>query len=158
MAYKYTFQGYDKEKMARAVGISLPISYKQAREICVFVKNKEVEEAKKLLNSVLKMKIAVPFKRFNMNVGHKPGNIAAGRFPQNASMEILKLIESAEKNASNKGLNNLFLTHACSHRAAAGPRSGRTPGEAKRSHVEVVIIEKKVEKKKYIPRKERKTK
>ena len=33
MTYRYAYQGYNEEKMARAVGVSLPISYKQAREM-----------------------------------------------------------------------------------------------------------------------------
>jgi large subunit ribosomal protein L22 len=150
MTYRYAYQGYNEEKMARAVGVSLPISYKQAREICAFVKHRSVNDAKKILNNVLEMKQAVPFKRFNMDVGHKPGNMAAGRYPQIATKEILRLIESVEKNANNKGMNNdLYISHICSHRAAAGPRSGRTDGEAKRAHVEIVIEQKKVEKKLY---------
>lgn len=150
MAYRYTYQGYNKEKMARAAGVSLPISYKQARELCNFINRKSVDAAKKMLNGVLEMKQAVPFRRFNMNVGHKPGDMAAGRYPQNATKEILRLVESAEKNANDKGITeDLFITHICSHRAPAGGRSGRTPGEAKRAHVEIVIEQRKVEKKQY---------
>lgn len=139
MAYKYTYQGYDKEKMARAVGVSLPISYKQSREICHHLKHRGTDAAKNILSRVLEKKQAIPFKRFNMDVGHKPG-IAAGRYPRNATREILKLIESAESNANNKGINgDLYITHMNAHRAPSHPRSGRTPGEAKRAHVEVVV-------------------
>ncbi len=148
MAYKYAFQKYDEKKMARGVGISLPISYKQAREICAYIKNKKVEMVKKSLNRVLDMKEAIPFKRFNMDVGHKPGNMAAGRYPQNSTFEILKLVESVEKNAVNKGLGNeLYVASACSHRAPANPRGGRTAGEAKRSHVEIIVEERENENK-----------
>nr|AJS12657.1 50S ribosomal protein L22P [uncultured archaeon] len=132
--------------MAKAKGISLPISHKQAREICHYLKSRRVEDAKRLLERVLNMTQAVPFKRFNMDVGHKPG-IAAGRYPQNASKEILKLIESAEKNANNKGLNDLFITHMNAHIAAPGQRGGRTAGQAKRAHVEIVVEQKNEEKK-----------
>ncbi len=149
MAYKYAFQNYDEKKMARGVGISLPISHKQAREICSYIKNKKVDMVKKSLNRVLEMKEAIPFKRFNMDVGHKPGNIAAGRYPQNSTWEILKLVESVEKNAINKGLSKeLYIASACAHIAPAGPRGGRTAGEAKKAHVEIIIEEKEVEKKK----------
>src|ERR1700675_3037047 len=99
MSYKYTFQGYDEKKMARAVGVSLPISYKQATEICSHLKHRNVESAKTILNAVFKMKQAIPYKRFNKDVAHKPG-IAGGRYPQNSTKEIYKLIESVEANAN----------------------------------------------------------
>ena len=143
---RYSFQRYDEKTMARAKGISLPISHKQAREICHHLKNRRVDDAKKMLERVFDMTQAIPFKRFNMNVGHKPG-ISAGRYPQNASKEILKLIESAEKNANNKGMNNLFITHMNAHIAAPGQRGGRTPGQAKRAHVEIVVEQKAEERK-----------
>lgn len=142
MAYKYAFQKYDEKTMAKGVGISLPISYKQAREICSYIKNKKVDMVKKSLNRVLEMKEAIPYKRFNMNAGHKPGNMAAGRYPQNSTFEILKLVEGVEKNAANKGLSKeLYIAGAISHRAPASPRGGRTAGEAKRAHVEIIIEE-----------------
>jgi len=147
MAYGYTYQGYNKEKMARAVGVSLPISHKQAVEICNHLKHRSVDSAKNIISRVMKKKEAIPFKRFNMDVGHKPG-IAAGRYPQNASREILKIIESAVANASNKGIStDLYITHMNAHKAPPSPRTGRIPGEAKRAHVEVIVEEKKVEKK-----------
>ncbi len=145
-SYKYAYQGYDEKKMARAVGVSLPISYKQAIEICRYLKNRSLVSAKNAVNDVLAMKKAVPYKRFNMDVGHKPG-IAAGRYPQKASREILKLINVAEANANVKGLSNLHIKHMSANRAPAGPRAGRIPGEAKRAHVEIVIEEKQEEKK-----------
>jgi large subunit ribosomal protein L22 len=150
MTYKYTFQDYNSERMARAVGVGLPISYKQAREICHFIKNRPLEDSKKILNRVLEMKQAIPYKRFDQNIPHRSGNIAAGRYPQNACKEILKLVESAESNANSKGLKDLFINHMNVHRASAGPRGGRTAGEAKRAHVEIVVEEKKVEKKQYV--------
>ncbi len=138
--YNYTFQGYDEAKMAHAVGISLPISPKQAVEICNYLKHRSIKSAKAIIARVREMKQAIPFKRFNKNVGHKPG-IAAGRYPQHATREILKLIASAEANAHNKGIiGELYISHMNAHRAPPQPRSGRTPGEAKRAHVEITVM------------------
>lgn len=143
----YSYQNYDEKKMARALGVSLPISYKQAAEISNFLKNKTIDHAKKILERVVDKKQAIPFKRFNRDTGHKPG-IAAGRYPKKASLEILKIINSAEKNAEFKGLgSDLVIVHMNSHRAPAHPRTGRVAGEAKRAHVEVVLAERSVEKK-----------
>lgn len=137
--YKYAFQGYNREKMARAAGISLPVSYKQAREICAFIRNRLVDDAKAMLSNVIDMKMPVPYKRFNANIPHRAG-MMAGRYPRNASREILKLIKLAEAGANSKGLaGNLCIIHICTHKAPAHPRAGRTAGEAKRSHIEVVL-------------------
>ena len=139
--------------MARAVGVSLPISQKQATEICNYLRHRKLSVAKKFLDEVLEMKRAIPYMRYNQNVAHKAG-MAGGRYPQNASKEILKLLNSVEANANNKGItNDLYITHMNAHRAPPGQRAGRVPGESKRAHVEVVIEEKKVEKKKYTGKK-----
>ena len=156
MAYSYTFQEYDEKKMARAVGVSLPISPKQSTEICSHLKHRSTTQAKAILERVLEQTAAIPFKRYNQDVAHKPG-MAAGRYPRNASREIMKLIESVEANAQNKGLgSDLYITHMNAHRAPAGRRAGRTPGEAKRAHVEIIVEEKKIEKKERTARKETK--
>ena len=42
----YTFTKYEKEHMARAVGMALPISFKQSVEICRFIGSKNVSDAK----------------------------------------------------------------------------------------------------------------
>ncbi len=85
-------KNYDKENMARAFGKSLPISFKQSIEICDFIRNRNIGYAKNVLSGVVEHKQAIPFKRFNDNMGHKR-NIMAGRYPKSASMEILNLIE-----------------------------------------------------------------
>ncbi|MBT3463440.1 hypothetical protein HN451_00510, partial [archaeon] len=63
---------------------------------------------------------------------------------------ILKIIKSAESNALNKGLNtnDLVITHICAHKASTPYHSGRQRRrKMKRSHIEVVVKEQKVEKK-----------
>lgn len=139
--------------MARAVGVSLPISHKVSVEICSHIKHRSLEKAKTILDNVLKKKQAIPYKRFNQDTPHRPG-IAAGRYPQNAAKEILKLIKAVEANANSKGItNDLYITHMNAHKAPPSPRSGRVAGEAKRAHVEIIIEERKVEKKKYVSKK-----
>ncbi len=93
----------------KAIGRNLQISTKQSVEICNFIRNKSLKVAKNMLNSVVNKKIAVPYKRYRRDVGHKAG-MASGRYPITASKEILKLINSVEKNAENHGLNVNDLT------------------------------------------------
>ena len=143
MGYNYSSKGYNKENMARAIGISLPISFKHSVEICNCVRNKNVNYVKDFLNDVANKHQAVPFRKFNMNVGHKKG-MASGRYPKKASMEILSLINSVEANAQFKGLNtaNLVITHINANKSSKVVRSGRKRSrESKRTNVEVVVQE-----------------
>ena len=71
MADRYSFKTYNKENMARVFGRSLPISFKQSIEVCNFIKNKNVNQVKTELNKVINHKMSIPFKKFNMNMGHK---------------------------------------------------------------------------------------
>lgn len=146
MAYKYSTP--IGENCAKAVGVALPISRKQSIMICQFVRNKNVQLAKKHLAEVIQMKRAVPFTRFNGDVGHKPG-MAAGRYPVKACEHILALLESAESNAQFKGLStsDLIVSHISAQKGPDTWRYGRhIRRQAKRTHIEVVLEERKTQK------------
>ena len=131
--------------MARAIGMALPISFKQSVEICVFIENKNVNDAKKLLQNVSEKKLAIPFKRFIFDLGHKK-KIGPGRYPEKASKEFIKLIEAVEANAQFKGLNtsNLVIKHISAHKAGKAWHYGRkTRRRMKRTNVEIVVEEAK---------------
>lgn len=143
MPYKYANKKYEPEHMAKAVSNSLSISTKHAIEICSLLRHKELSYAKELLKKAIEKKQAIPFTRFNSDVGHKPG-IGPGRYPKKASEEILKLLECIEANAQFKGLNTSELTieHICAHKAGKAMRYGRQRGRtSKRTHVEVMVKE-----------------
>lgn len=145
---KYSFKNYNKENMVRAIGISLPISFKQSIEICNFIRYKDLGNAKKVLSKVENKEEAIPFKRFNRDLGHKT-KIGPGRYPLKASLEISKLLESAEANAQFKGLNtaNLFIKQICANKGGKVWHYGRKiRREAKRTNIEVVLEEKPQEK------------
>ena len=147
MIYKYATKKYDKENMARVVGRSIPISTKFSLEICNFIKNKTTSEAKEILKKVLEGKKAIPFKVFNSGLSHKR-KIGPGRYPKNAVTEIIKLLESVEANAQFKGLNtsNLQINHMCAHLASRPWHYGRQRRrKTKRTHLEIIVEEKKVE-------------
>ena len=151
--YSYSHQDYNKETMARAVGRDLGISTKQSIEICNFLRGMNVQKAKDILNDVTELKAAVPFKRFTNGVGHRKGDMASGRYPINAAAEILAIIENAETNAQQKGLNTsrMALVHLSTQKASRPMHAGRKRGRSmKRSHIEVVLGEapEKEEKKK----------
>lgn len=144
MAYKYTVPV--TQHSACAVGAGLSISKKQAVEVCKWIRGKPVEKAKEMLREVIAMKRPVPYTRFNGDTGHRKGSLAAGRYPISACTQILYTINSATANAHAKGLANtdLFLKQVCAQSGTHTYRPGRHRGrKAKRTHIEVVVEEKK---------------
>src|SRR3990167_5823657 len=103
MPYHYANE-YTKEHMARAVGRSLPISWKQSVEICNAVRKRSVARAKTILKDTIAMRKPIKYTRYTHGAGHKFG-IGSGKFPQKAAEHILTVIEHAEANAQFKGLN-----------------------------------------------------
>ena len=149
MANNYSAKDYNKENMARAIGRSLPISFKPSTEICNFIRNKSVNYAKEVLSRIIEHKQAIPFRRYNTNLGHKR-RIGPGRYPKKASMEILKIINSVEANAQFKGMNtaNLVITHINANKASKAMHYGRKRSRwAKRTNLEIVVREKAADKK-----------
>lgn len=140
----YTFRAYNREHMARAVGMALPISFKQSVEICNFIENKNISDAKKMLQNVVEKKSAIPFKRYNWDLGHKK-KMGPARYPEKASKQFINLIEAVEANAQFKGLNtsNLVIAHVSAHKASKAWHYGRkSRRKMKRTNVEIIVEEK----------------
>jgi len=139
-----------KEHSASVIGRDLPISTKKSIEVCNFIRGKTVSNSKKILLNVLDEKIAIPFKRFNKDRGHKAGKIAAGAYPKNVCNEIIKLLNSVESNAHDKGLdtNNLFIKAIIVNKASAPWHYSRLRGrKMKRTHIEIIVEEREESKK-----------
>ncbi|MDI6640106.1 MAG: 50S ribosomal protein L22 [Methanocellales archaeon] len=96
----------EADRTAKAMCYEVHISPKHAMELCRELKGMRVSKAKEYLEDVIALKKAVPFKRHKKNVSHKRGlrKWDAGRYPQKAASEILRLIKNAESNAEYKGL------------------------------------------------------
>lgn len=123
---------------SKAFGRGLPISTKHSVEICAFIRNKPVKQAIKQLELVLKKELAVPFKKFNFDRGHKKGRIAAGAYPQKATKDILDLLHNLEANAANQGMNvnSLVITKATASKASRPWHYGRMRRiRARRTHI-----------------------
>jgi len=140
--YKYAYNG-PAEGTARAVLRDAPISTKVAIEIASFLRGKNTEKAKDILERVLKKEQAIPYKRFTNGVGHRKGRLGAGRYPQKASQAFLDLIRQAEANASHAGLSTeLIIKHLAAHKASTPWHYGRQRRrKMKRTHVEIVVAE-----------------
>ena len=101
-----------KENQALVNAYNLPFSWKDAVEVCRFLRKRTIQDAKKVLGRVLEKKTAVPIKKFGLrDRGHRPGKVGPGFYQQKSSMYILKLLKTLEANAQDKGLNvsNLIL-------------------------------------------------
>lgn len=119
--FGYAFQNYDKTKQVRASIREKDISHKHSREIAVAIKGMSIEKAREFLESVIARKVAVPYRRYNMEVAHRSNirdGFFAGRFPQKAAHEFLKLLDNLESNAEYRGmdLDRLRIANAAVHK------------------------------------------
>lgn len=127
------FSGYtttaDPDTTAKALGREMPVSPKFAREVAGMIRGMKVDTARQALEDVIDKKRAVPLKRYNKRVSHKPG-VGPGRYPVKAAKAILGVLDSAASNAEYKGLDvsNMAI-------ATISVARGRTiPGHMPRAH------------------------
>ena len=118
--WSYSIKGLDPDKTVKCAGRELNISPKAATEVCRSIKGMRLNDAKAFLEEVIKMRRAVPFKRYKKEVPHRrmQDRWYAGRYPVKAAKTILRLLEELEANAEYKGFNvdELKLIHVASHR------------------------------------------
>jgi large subunit ribosomal protein L22 len=142
----------DPEKTAKASGREIRVSHKHAREVCKTIKGMMLSNAKTYLRDVMEKRKAVPFRRFKKKLGHRHGLLkaAAGRYPVKTAQQVLKVVEGAEANAENKGLDvdRLRIIHAAAYPGMKikryMPRAhGRSsPKYETTTHIEIVLDEK----------------
>jgi len=142
----------DPEKTVKASGREIRVSHKHAREVCTTIKGMMLTKAKQYLRDVMTKEKPVPVRRFRKKVGHRHGLVKAfaGRYPIKASKEILKILESAEANAENKGLDTdrMRIVHASAYPGMKVKRyKPRAQGRASPkfqilTHVEIALEEK----------------
>ncbi len=148
--FGYAFEKFDSTKHVRASVREKDISHKHAREVAKMMKGMSIEKARDYLQDVIAKKRAVPFRRFNNEVGHRsdPG-VMAGRYPQKTAKEFIKVLDNLEANAEYKGmdLDRLKIISANTHRGVIvkrfTPRAmGRaTPKNNTLTHIELVAQE-----------------
>jgi large subunit ribosomal protein L22 len=149
--YSEIAEELDQEKTVKASGREVRVSHKHAREICRTVKGMMLNQAKTYLLDVMEKKKAVPFRRYQKKAGHRRGldKAFAGRYPIKAAEKILKIIQGAQANAENKGLDvdKLRIIHAAAYPGMKVKRfTPRAHGRASPkfdtlTHVEIVLGE-----------------
>jgi large subunit ribosomal protein L22 len=140
------------EKTAKASGRELKVSHKAAREVCRAIRGMMLNDAKQYLRDVAAKKKAIPYTRYIKKLPHRHGLVKtfAGRYPIKASQQILNVLESAQSNAENKGLDvdRLRIMHAAAYQGIKLKRyTPRAHGRASpkydtTTHVEIVLDEK----------------
>jgi large subunit ribosomal protein L22 len=150
--YSIIQETLNPEKTAKASGRELKVSHKAAREVCRSIRGMMLSNAKVYLRDVIAMKKAVPYTRYKKKLGHRRGLVRtfAGRYPIKTSDQILRVLEAAESNAENKGLDvdRLRIMHAAAYQGMKLKRfTPRAHGRASpkfdtTTHVEIVLDEK----------------
>jgi large subunit ribosomal protein L22 len=117
--YSISDEDFDMDKSVKASGREVRVSHKHAREVCRTIKGMKLSQAKTYLQDVMEKKKAVPFRRYQKKAGHRHGleKAFAGRYPIKAAARTLKILQSAEANAENKGLDvdKLRILHAAAY-------------------------------------------
>jgi len=147
-----------KNIMAKSSGSNLKISFKKSCEVAKELKNLKVDRALSYLESVRDLKVAVPYRRFNAELGHKKGKgVDTGGYPKNVAIGLITLIKSAKKNAIHLGLDekNLRILSVIATKGMGRYIPGRYSGrKMKSTNVEVCLVEKEKEvKKKWLKKK-----
>ncbi len=149
MAYKYSYEKFDKESMARSHGVNLPISLKKTVETLSAIRGKKVDAAIRFLDEVTQEKAVVPYKRYNSEMPHKRGvGIAAGGYPVNIAKAVLVLLKNAKKNAAEQEISGtLYVESASARKGSRRYHMGRNMGrQMKSTSVEIVIGAREVKK------------
>ncbi len=155
--YSILTEALDPEKTAKASGREIKVSHKHAREVCHAIKGMTVTGAKAYLRDVTEKKKPAPFTRYNKKSAHRHGlttkGAFSGRYPIKAAAKILTIIEAAQANAENKGLDTdrLRILHAAAYPGTKikryKPRAhGRaSPKYETLTHIEIVLNEKPIQ-------------
>ena len=142
----------NEEKTAKASGRELKVSHKAAREVCRTIKGMMLTDAKQYLRDVIAKKKSIPYRRYNKKLPHRHGlvNSFSGRYPLKASRDTLNILQSAQANAENKGLDvdRLRIIHAAAYQGVKLKRyKPRAQGRSSpkfdiTTHIEIVLDEK----------------
>ena len=73
MAYKYSFEKFEKETMARACANNVAISMKKSVETARSIRGKKLSSVMNFLERVAEKKAVVPYKRYISEMPHRRG-------------------------------------------------------------------------------------
>ncbi len=119
----------DPETTARGMLRDRSISLKHSKAIARAIKGETVSDAEEYLQAVIDGERSVPFKQHNTGAGHRSDidGWDAGRYPEKASKDFLKLLENVKHNADEQGFDgeSMRIVHVAPHKV--GEQPGRKP-------------------------------
>ena len=143
-------------RLATARAVNRDVHHKHCYQIAKAIKGMYAGDAIDYLERVIKKEIAIPYMRRsrkgkggNTMAGHRKGKMGPGRYPRNASLVYIKLIDSAMDNArqhhEDVEAEDMVITHVAAHRGnvaeAMRPRArGRaTPSNHYQVNLEIFL-------------------
>lgn len=138
----YAFTQFNSDTMARAQVRDASISFKKGQMVAKKLRGMMSDKALTYLEAVQAEKMAVPFTKYTNGAGHKPG-MGPGKYPIKAAFTFAELLKSCVANAENKGLGTpLKILHVMCQEGSRPMRAGRQRSrQAKRTHIELVLVE-----------------
>lgn len=134
-----------------ASGRDLRVSFKETVELLRAIRGRKLSEAYQILDDVISMKKAVPFRRFKGSVSHRRelSGWKPGRYPVKAAKLVKRVLKSAEHNAMDRDLDPdlLYVKHAAAQKGSKLKRIfyrayGRaSPKVEQLVHVEIALEE-----------------
>ena len=113
--------------LVTARAVNLDCHHKHCYHIAKAIRGMNAEIAVDYLEAVVQKKRAIPYQRRsrkgrggNTMAGHRKGKMGPGKFPNKASKEFIKLINSAMDNARQRydtiDPEDMVITHVAAHR------------------------------------------
>ena len=117
----------EPSNLVTARAVNLDCHHKHCYHIAKAIRGMNAEEAVEYLEDVVQKKRAIPYQRRsrkgrggNTMAGHRKGKMGPGKFPNKASKEFIKLINSAMDNARQRydtiDPEDMVITHVAAHR------------------------------------------
>ena len=131
MGINYSVEA-DPETTAKGMLRDRPISVKDSKEISREIKGETVADAEEFLQAVIDEERSVPMRQHSAGAGHRSDidGWDAGRYPEKAAKDFLKLLENVKNNADEQGFDGdeMVIKHVAPHKV--GERPGRNPRAA----------------------------
>ena len=145
MGINYSVEA-DPETTAKGMLRERSISLKHSKAIARQIKGKTVADAEEYLQAVIEGERSVPFKQHNTGAGHRSDidGWDAGRYPEKASEDLLKLLANGKHNADEQGFDgeSMSIKHVAPHKVGEQPgRQPRAMGRASQWNTPQVDVE-----------------
>ncbi|MFB6244707.1 MAG: 50S ribosomal protein L22 [Halobaculum sp.] len=128
MGISYSVEA-DPDTTAKGMLRDRNVSLKHSKAIAREITGETVADARAYLEAVIAEEQSVPFRQHNSGVGHRSDidGWDAGRYPQKAAEEFLKLLTNVENNADRQGFDaeSMEIAHTAPHKV--GEQTSQQP-------------------------------